>query len=198
MKATLFDTLIKELFTPILTTPLGFSCERSQLCTFYREVSDGCFHIIMPDPLSSGSTYDIKVFPYHSSLDPRRFKIKFPDEIGAPTGNFCYLSENGVGMDQELFYCKHESVLRRNFQKVVGLILKNRAVAFLDQFHTLDDMLPCLQNPLDKAIAVYYTNGLEQARQLLSEQKDRLSSFRSPDENITSMIQYLDKLLLLS
>lgn len=193
MKPKEFDKIAKELLASVLG-PLGFSCKRSITATFHREVSPGCFHVILPDLGSRGMWYDVKVFPFASVLDPL-FEKHFPDWIGIPTDIFCYLSARGVNADQTTFDCETEANFRRQFDLTVSRLLLTVAVPYLEQFTTLSDMLPFIRNPLQRAIATHFVGGRTAAHELLKQQQLVMEGLDAGDEIVAAMKSFIDELL---
>jgi len=113
-----FGKLARALFAPVLE-PQGFTCDKSDGCSFYRSVGNGIWHVIVPDLGSRGVWYDVKVFPTSEEIEVM-FREKFPDELGIPTDSYCYLSERGIGIDQTQFNCKSEENCRARFQNTVN------------------------------------------------------------------------------
>lgn len=141
-----FDKLARELFGTILS-PHGFSSEASQHCTFTRRIGDEVVHVIMPDPGTRCAWYDIHVFPTSPRFHDDFFD-RFPDSLGNTLDVWGKLSESaGVGMDQQQFNCKYDTNMRERFDKTVAGLLLNTAIPFLDQFKTIDDILPHLRGP---------------------------------------------------
>ncbi len=191
-----FDKGVRELFGPVLE-PLGFSNEGSQYCTFHRQSSEGVFHFVMPDLGTRGAWYDIKVFPASPTLDPL-FSEQFPDDVGIPTDSFSYLSERGVGLDQEKFNCKSVENFTSRFEKTVRGLLEQKAVTYLDQFQKFEDMLPVIKNPMFLAIALHQVGRVDEARPLLEQQRERLARTGSEERSVTVRMQRIDELLQLT
>lgn len=187
-----FDKIARELFSETLS-PLGFTCEGSETCTFYRAIGNGIWHVIMPDLGTRGVWYDVKVFPCSEQLEPR-FRERFPDELGIPTDSFCYLSERGVGMDQTQFNCKSEENFRARYGNTVSGLLTRIAIPYLSEFRTLGDVLPAIRNPLYRAIAMHLVNNNSESRQMVNQQRARLEAI-ADDENIVAAKKLLDSLL---
>ncbi|MGV3607915.1 MAG: hypothetical protein ACO1RA_16025 [Planctomycetaceae bacterium] len=187
-----FDRLAKELFAPVLG-PLGFSCEKSDRCSFYRPLGNGLWHVIIPDLGSRGVWYDVKVFPSSEEIEVL-FEEKFPDSLGIPTDSYCYLSERGIGVDQTQFNCKTEENYRARFQNTVKGLLTSIAVPYLDRFRSLGDVLPEIRNPLYRAIGEFRIKGLAGSRNMLLQQKDRLANAPS-DPNVDAAKKLLESLL---
>ena len=192
MTPSRFFRSARDLFAETLV-PMGFSCERSNACTFYRLAGEGLWHIIMPDLGTRGAWYDVKVFPCFDRLQAR-FHDRFPDELGIPTDSFCYLSERSVGLDQALFPCSTESHLRSCYVRTVSGLLGRVAVPYLSQFQTLGDVLPVIRNPLQRAIAMHLLKNDAESRQLLTQQRDRLLAI-ADDEDIVATRRLLESLL---
>ena len=193
MKPQQFDKLANEAFGGVLA-PAGFSNDKSRYCTFYREVSDGFYHIVMPDLGTRGAWYDVKVFAYSSCLTPR-FEEIFPDDLGIPTDIFCHLGSSGIGPDPMEFNCKNEENFRRRFTSTVAPLLESVAIPYLEQFQTLNDLLPEIRSPLSKALATHYVLGREAGHALLEQQRERLGAIDSDDAKVVATLQLIDELL---
>lgn len=193
MKAKQFDKLAKEAFGSVLDE-LGFSSDQSRRCTFYRRVNDDLYHHIIPDLLRSGERYDVMVFPFCPRLDPL-FSEKFPDSLGIPTGSFCYLAPSGVGPDQTLFDASSEESFSSVFNSQVAPLLKSIAVAYLDKVQSLENMLPLIRSPHQKALASFYVHGDAASRALLQQQRDRLATFDTNDKAVSAMLELIESLL---
>ena len=187
-----FDRVARQLFSETLA-PLGFSCDKSDRSTFYKEVGNGLWHVIMPDLGSRSIWYDVKVFPCSEQLEAR-FHGRFPDQLGITTDSFCYLSERGVGIDQTQFSCKTEESFRSRYETTVSVLLAKIAVPYLSQFKTLRDLLPVIRNPLYRAIGMHLINGDSESRQLVSLQRTRLEAI-ADDDNVVAARKLLDSLL---
>lgn len=193
MKAQQFDRLANEAFGHVLRD-FGFVNDKSRYCTYYREIAAGFYHLVLPDLGTRGAWYDVKVFAFNSRLDPR-FSEHFPDELGVPTDSFCYLSPSGIGMDQTRFSCKTEEHFRRRFDSTVAPLLKSIAIPYLNRFQSLADLLPEIRNPLYKAIATHYVHGHSRAQSLLEQQRERLGSLGSNDEDVVATLRLIEELL---
>lgn len=187
-----FDKIAREMFSETLS-PYGFVCDESDRSTFYRSVGGGIWHVIMPDVGSRGAWYDVKVFPCCEHLQAR-FRDRFPDELGIPTDSFCYLSQRGVGMDQDQFACKTEGGCRSSYRNTVSRLLSEVAVPYLSQFRTLRDLLPVIRNPLYLAIAMHLVNKNSESRLLVNQQRVRLEAV-ADDEDVIATRNLLDSLL---
>jgi hypothetical protein len=188
-----FDKIAGDLFGEVLATA-GFSNERSQCCTFYRQASDVVFHIILPDLGTRGAWYDVKVFPVSPVVDPI-FSTRFPDGLGIPTDSWSYLGERGVGLDQQTFNCKSDENFRHRFEASVKPLLLRHALPYLDGIRTVEDMIPLIKNPLCLGFALHHVGRTEEARQFLQEQKTRLSSLASSDPSVAVPLQRIRELL---
>ena len=193
MKPKQFDKLASEAFGNVLGEA-GFENSKSRHCTFYREASENFYHIVLPDLGTRGAWYDVKVFAYSSLLDPR-FSDRFPDDLGIPTGMFCYLAPSGVGPDQTPFNCQSEENFTRRFESTVAPLLTSMALPYLDRFQSLNDLLPEIRSPLRIAIATHHVHGSAISQPLLEQQRERLSSFNSDDENVVATLRLIDELL---
>lgn len=187
-----FDKLARELFSATLT-PLGFSCENSRTCTFYRALGNGMWHIVMPDLGTRGAWYDVKVFPCCESLEPL-FTARFPDELRVPTDSFCYLSSKGVGHSQEQFNCKSEENFRNRYQRTVGPLLAQFAIPYLDAIRNLEEMVPLIRSPLYRATAMYLANKNAETREMVQQQRVRFQGMGN-DESVVAVRDFLDSLL---
>jgi hypothetical protein len=126
-------------------------------------------------------------------LEPE-FEKRFPDEIGIPMDANCYLSMRGVTVAQEQFNCKSEENFRSRYEKSVKSLLIEKAIPYLNQFVSLESMLPFIRNPFYEAIAICKTRGIDHAKGLLLEQKERLQSAPA-DDVVRAANRMLDSLL---
>ncbi|PQO33342.1 hypothetical protein C5Y96_10850 [Blastopirellula marina] len=193
MKAKQFDKLAKEAFGSMLQD-FGFTSDQSRGCTFYRRVNDDLYHLIIPDLLRSGERYDVMVFPFCPRLDPL-FSEKFPDSLGIPTGSFCYLAPSGVGPDQTLFEASSEERFFSVFNSQVAPLLKTMAVGYLDQVQSLENMLPLIRSPHQKALASFYVHGDAASRVQLEQQRDRLAALDTDDKTVSAILGLIESLL---
>lgn len=188
-----FSTIAKGLFGPTLK-PFGFSTERSSHAVFYRSAGNGVWHIVSADLGTRGAWYDVKVFATHESLEPV-FDSRFPDGLGIPMDASCYLSTRGISVAQEQFNCKSEENLRSRYEKSVKPLLLEKAVPYLDQFSTLENLLPYIRNPFYEAVAVCKSRGFQEAKALLLRQKELLE-IAPKDDAVTAATQLIDSLLV--
>ena len=189
-----FDKLATSLFGEVLE-PKGFSSEKSRHCTFYRQVSDEIYHIVLPDKGRDGSWYDVKVFPASPAIDPM-FEKEFPDYLGFPSAPHAYLhSITGVGPDQEQFHCRTDDGMKRNFDKKVQPALVDKAVPFLDRIRTLQDMIPVVKSKLYLGLVLARCGQSESAYPLLKDERDRLSRLDSSDETVIAFLNLLNAFL---
>lgn len=193
MKSQHFDKLARTAFGNILNEA-GFRSDKSRHCTFYREVTSGFYHIVLPDLGTRGAWYDVKVFAISELLDPR-FTVRFPDDLGIPTDLFCYLAFSGVGPDQAQFSCKSEDSFTQRFESTVAPLLTSVALPYLDRFQSLEDLLPEIRNPLYRAIATHHVKGIASSQPLLEQQRERLDSLNSSDENVLATLRLIGDLL---
>jgi hypothetical protein len=141
-----FDILARRAFEPVLRSH-GFSCERSNHCTFYRRMPGDIYHFIVPDPLRRLPKYDVKVFAHSPRLEAA-WDAKFPDALGIPTGSLSALhSRTGVGPNQELFFCRTEEGFIRDFEVRVRPALGIFALPYLDRLKSLADLRRLKLNP---------------------------------------------------
>ena len=132
-----FDKAALKLFEPVLREH-GFTTERSGLCTFHRKVNNEIYHLIMPSLGSRGAWYRVLVFPASPAIDPTFFE-HFPDNLGAPSDSWSYLSEQGIGLGTEQFNCNSEENLVRRFENTVRDLLTDIAIPYLNQFKQVAD-----------------------------------------------------------
>ncbi|EDL60367.1 hypothetical protein [Gimesia maris] len=188
-----FDKVARQLFAGVLSA-YGFTCEGSRYCTFYRKYSDELFHFVLPDLGTHGTWFDVKVFPASPLLDPL-FQEDFPDDVGIPTDSYSYLSERGIGLDQEKFNCKTEENMRHRFEASVRPALEDRAIPYLDQFCSIDDIVPVLSNPIFRGIGLHLVGKMEEAIPLLQQQRERLSLLDSDTPAISARLRFIEELL---
>ena len=153
-----FDLVARRAFGSVLE-PHGFSCADSKWCTFYRPLGNDLYHFIVPDRLRRLPKFDIHVFAHSPVLDPENWETRFPDTVGFPTGSLSYLhSRTGVGPDQELYFCRTEEGLMRDFEGRVKPALITFALPFLDRIKSLPDLKrltlhPTMAERLNAALA---------------------------------------------
>ena len=132
-----FDAEARRALSEVLGSH-GFDCAASEGSTFYREASAGLFHIVLLDPLARLPKFDVRVFPHSPLLEGDGWAEKFPDSLGIPTGSLSYLhSRNGVGPDQELFFCKSTEVFLQDFGARVKPALLRFALPYLDRIRSV-------------------------------------------------------------
>ncbi len=192
MTPTQFDKSVRLFFEPVLHKH-AFSLDGSRHCTFQRKASDEVYHFIVPDLGRRGAWYDVKVFPASPQLDPL-FAERFPDDIGIPTDSWSYLSERGVGLNQEQFNCKSAENFANRFEKTVRQLL-SAAVDYLNQFQTVESMIPVIKSPLSLGIALHHVGRIEEARPVLKQQQERLSATGSSDRVVTAWLERISELL---
>ena len=193
MKGKQFDKLGRELFAGVLGE-YGFTCERSRHCTFYRQITEDIYHVVLPDLGSRGAWYDVKVFPASPVLD-RRFHEIFPNELGIPSDSYCYLSEQGVGFRQQTYNCKYEDNMRRRFEKTVKKVLLEHAIPYVNRFHSIEDMIPVLKSPRHLAIGLYHVGRRDEAFPLLKDVKEFLSGLDTSNPVVAVPLAHVTELL---
>ncbi len=193
MTPKLFDKTVREFFRPVLQEH-GFTTDRSQHCTFHRKASDQIYHFIVPDLGSRGAWYDIKVFPSSPLIDPF-FVERFPDDMGIPSDSWSYLSERGVGMDQGQFNCKSEENFVQRFEKTVRELLINSAIPYLNQFQTIENLIPVIRRPGFMGLALHHVGRVAEAIPMLEQERDRLVAMGSSDRLVTANIERINELL---
>lgn len=130
---TQFDALARKSLGEVLGAH-GFQCTLSKRSTFYREVTQGLFHVVLLDPLVRLPKYDVKIFPQSPLLEGEEWSRKFPDDLGIPTGSLSYLSSRtGVGPDQELYFCGSADIFEIDFNARVKPALVRFALPYLDK-----------------------------------------------------------------
>lgn len=194
MKEKQFDLLVKENFGRILK-PHGFSSDLSKYSTFYREVSDNIYHVIMPDLSADGSWFDIRVFATSSVIEPD-FSGRFPDEIGVPSDSFSLLHPRfGVGARQQKYRCKTEEGFVRNFNKDVMPALEDKAIPYLDEINSLKDLATHVRRDFYLGATLWHIGENEKATELLMAEKSRLSSIEDDTGRVSSLLSYIDNIL---
>jgi hypothetical protein len=188
-----FDKSVRNVFGSVLQEH-GFSLDESQYCTFHRKTSEDVYHFVVPDLGSRGTWYDIRVFHASPIVDPLFFE-QFPDEIGIPSDSYSYLSERGIGLDQERFNCKSEESFLDRFERTVCKLLTVTAVKYLDQFQAIEDMLPIIKSPMFLGIALHQIGRIAEALPLLEQQYERLSATGSSERTVTARLEHIGKLL---
>lgn len=188
-----FDLVANELFGGVLT-PLGFTNERTERCTFYRTVGDGIYHFIMPDIGSRGAWYDVRVFPHSPAIYPL-FERRFPDDLGVPTDRFSLLSEQEVGATQSQFNCKNEENFRRGFATKIGPLLLKVAVPYLDRFQTVADIIPVIRHPSFLGFALHHVGRAGEAVAALQRERDRLRRLDTTNRDVATLLEHVERLL---
>lgn len=194
MKEKQFDLLAKENFGRILK-PHGFSADLSKYSTFYREVSDNIYHVIMPDLSTDGSWFDIRVFATSSLIEPG-FSEGFPDEVGIPSDSFSLLHPRfGVGARQQKYRCKTEEGFIRNFSKDVISALEDKAIPYLDEINSLKDLMPYVRRDFYLGATLWHIGEHEKATELLMAEKSRLSNIDDDTGRVSALLSYIDNIL---
>ena len=188
-----FDHTAVALFGSALG-PHGFSSDKSRFCTFYRKASAEVYHIILPDLGSRGAWYDVKVFPASPVLDPL-FESQFPDDLGIPTDNWSYLSDRGIGLDQERFNCMSEENFRRRFNGTVKDLLLKHAIPYLDRIQTVQDILPLIRVRMYHGFALYHLGRKGEAQNILEQEQLRLEQLNSSDASVTVRLNRIREIL---
>jgi hypothetical protein len=188
-----FYEIARELFDGTLR-PVGFSRERSDFSTYYRQAGDDIYHLVVPDLGSRGVWYDVKVFPTSPHLQPL-FQSRFPDALQVTTDRWSYLSEEGVGMTQGRFNCKYEDNFRRRFQNTVKPLLINVALPYLDKIQTMEDVIPLLKNACFLGSALHYVGRRDEARVLLEQERKRLLQLDTREEIVAAWVERVNQLL---
>jgi hypothetical protein len=191
-----FDKAALKLFGPVLQGH-GFTTERSRLCTFHRKISDEMYHLIMPSLGSRGAWYRVMVFPASPAIDPTFFE-HFPDDLGAPSDSWSYLSEQGISLGTEQFNCNSEENFVRRFENTVRDLLTDIAVPYLDQFKQVADMLPIIKQPGFMGLALHHVGRVTEARPILEKERNRLTATGSSERVVTALIERIDELLQLA
>ncbi len=196
MKAKDFDAKAKDLFAAVLSK-YGFGSSKSAGCTFYRELPDDIFHLVMPDPGTQGVWFDVKVFATSPRFDPL-FRGAFPDNLAIPADSFCYLNKrSGVGLQQQTFKCESAEHLDAAFEQEVAPLLVQKALPYLDAIRSVHDLLPLIKSKMYRALALSYVADVS-AAPLLSEQCDRLKQIAqsNPDSrDIGILVAHFEHLL---
>ncbi len=191
MKEKQFDLLAREHFGSVLK-PKGFSVERSKYATFYKQVSDEIYHVVMPDLSSDGTWFDIRVFAISPLIEPQFDKL-FPDELGIPSDSFSLLHpKTGVGLDQKKYPCRTEDGFVRNFNKLIVDALDNKALSYLSSIISLADLIPYIRHDFYLGAALWHTGEHEKARVLLAAEKSRLSNIKDDTGQVLSSLKYID------
>ncbi len=188
-----FDKAVLKLFGPLLQEH-GFTSEGSRYCTFHRKASDEVYHFISPNPMRGGTRYRVMVFPASPVLDPL-FAEQFPDDLGIPSDSYSYLSERGVGLDQVQFNCKSEENFVNRFDKTVRNLLTEKAIRYLDQFRSVEDMIPVIKHRFFLGTALHYVGRVAEARPLLEQERERLTAGGSSERVVTASIERINELL---
>ena len=115
--------------------------------------------------------------------------------MGIPTDNFSYLSERGVGPDQQPFNCKSEENLRRRFELSVRRALVERAIPYLDQFRSIDDVIPVLRHSFYRAIGLHVVGKTEEAIPLLQQERERALLLDTDVRAVSARLRFIEELL---
>jgi hypothetical protein len=194
MTAKEFDALAKETFGNSLT-PLGFTCQGSSRCTFYRKLDNDVYHFVMPDIGSRGAWYDLKVFPHSPDIDPL-FQQRFPDDLGIPTDSWCYLSESdGVSITQQHFHCKTEEGFRREFTKKVSQLFIRVGIPYLNRFESVEDVLPVIRHSSFLGFALLHVGRRVEALAALNKEKERLQLLDAKNKDVSFLLGHINELL---
>lgn len=185
-----FDEAVANVFGNILGE-VGFKNHKSAGAVFYRKSGEDIYHVINCDLLRGGSQFDVKVFATAKSIEPNIEELL--PEVGIPSDSFCYLSVDGIGMDQDLFGCKNNEVFARGSRKALNLI-QTIAVPYLEKITNLRELVLLIRNPLYLAFAKGVL-GESEGMELMQTQLHRLASFNSNDPKVLSAIARLEDLL---
>lgn len=141
-----FDKTIRRIVGPVVEG-WGFSSEGGCGCTFRRKISDELFHFIAFDLKAQGSVFEVQVFPATPKLGTEQW-ASFPDFVGIPTGRTAGLNAKlGVGAGASRFPCKDARSLEFVLARVVLPALTAYAPLYLENFHTVEDIIPFLEYP---------------------------------------------------
>lgn len=194
MKRTEFNSVAVSLFGEVLG-PFGFTSKRSRHCTFYRKKSEEVYHFVAPSIGTSGTWYDVHVFPHSPFLDPR-FEFQYPDELGIPSDSWSCLSEHdGVNLTQQQFNCKSEENFRSSFSRKVRPLLLEVAIPYLDRFQTVSDIIPFIRHPSFLGFALHHVGRIEESRVALEKERIRLKQLDTTDESVSALLDNVEKLL---
>lgn len=194
MTDNIFDAIATELFGSILA-PLGFSCNMSKHCTFYRHIEGGVYHFIMASIGSRGSWYQVFVFPHSPYIDPL-FQDRFPDNVGIPTDSYSRLSEaDGVNLTQQQFNCKAEGNFRHSFITTVAPLLLNVAVPYLDCFQSVASIIPAIRHPSFLGFALHHVGRSDEAVPILQREKERLQQLDTKNNDVAALLAEVERLL---
>lgn len=73
--------------------------------------------------------------------------------------------------------------------------LEERAIPYLDQFRSIDDIVPVLRNPMFRGIGLHCIGKMEEAIPLLQQQRERLSLSDSDARAISARLRFIEELL---
>ena len=149
-------------------------------------------HRVGVDP-HDGDRYDVALWPTSPKIDPL-FDATFPEKVAIPTGSYCYLSHSDR-MTRETFNCRYEDNFRRRFERTVGPLLLNTGIAYLDQFQTVEDIMPVIRHPYFLGFALDYVGRHEEARSVLLQEKERLSQCDQANIEVALSLQRIDEIL---
>jgi hypothetical protein len=193
MREKEFDKLGNEYFGAVLE-PYGFSAEKSRHCTFYKKVGD-LYHVIMPDIDRSGTSFIIRVFTTSPLIDPS-FDERFPDDIGIPSDVCSALHPvKGVGFREHNYRCKYEEGFVRNFNKDAKPALLEKALPYLNEITTLQDMLPFIKSPFYTSVTMWLLGEKLEAKPLLEAELQRLTPIKDDSGKISNSVDFIKGLL---
>ncbi len=188
-----FDREARDAFSGVLSSE-GFESSASKHCTFYRQVTDDLWHLIVPDIGSRGVWYDVKVFATSSRIEPL-FSERFPDELGVPADVCCYLDPtHGVGPRQYQYRCRTVEGFQRGFASLVRPALAEHALPYLEGITGLEALVPHIHNNLDLGFALYETGQADAAAALLQGERARLLAARE-DRLVEATLAKIDAIL---
>lgn len=174
-----FKRLARTHFDPGLV-PHGFSTEGSKHSFYWRKISDDIYHFIFASPLRRLDRFDINVFASSSFIHPD-FWDRFPDELPFPNGGQGYLSENGVGDYQKLYFCRNEEAFLISFNRDVRVQLIDYALPYLDRIKTLEELIPTIRAKGMIGPALYHIGRVDEARPYIEKEIIRLSKAPSDE-----------------
>ena len=173
--------------------PRGFSSDRSRRCVYHRWASSEVVHIVSVSIHTHGDRYHGALWPTSPKIDPL-FDATFPEHLGITTHPYCYLGESDW-MTQQSFNCRYEDNFRRRFERTVGPLLLNSGIPYLDQFQTVEDIIPVIRISYFLGFALDYVGRHEEARTVLLQEKERLSQCDQSAARVALSLQRIDEIL---
>ena len=140
----------------------------------YRRPSPMVFQFIVPTLMNSRERYKIFVYPSSPIVDPI-IEEQITREMSIPTDVRSQLNEHGVSAATDTFGCRDEAQFNFSFERRVKRLLIEKAVPFLDQFTSVESIVPFLHDDISRVFAFWHLGRKAEAIPLLKTQKDLLN-----------------------